>query len=106
MESMSSLSEIYFNYNKAIEQANQLDDIARRLSNAAGQDVEKILNDVNNAWKSDSTAEYIKKGQKVETDMRTTANNIKNIASTIRTIAKRVLDAEVAAWRIANARNS
>lgn len=103
---MSSLSEIYFNYNKAMEQASQLDDIAKRLNNAASQDVERILNDINAAWKSDSTAAYIKKGQKVETDMRTTANNIKNIAGTIRTIAKRVLDAEVTAWRIANERNS
>ena len=102
---MSSLSEIYFNYNKAIEQANKLDDIANRLSNAASRDVEKILNDINTAWKSDSSSAYIKKGQKVETDMHTTANNIKNIAQTIRTIAKRVLEAELAAWRIANERN-
>ena len=103
---MSSLSEIYFNYNKAIEQANKLDGIAKRLSNSASQDVEKILNDVNNAWKSDSAPAYIKKGQKVETDMHTTANNIKNIAATIRAIAKRVLEAELEAWRIANERKS
>lgn len=102
---MSSLSEIYFNYNKAVEQANQLDDIAKRLNNAASQDVEKLLNDINTAWKSDSTAAYIKKGQKVEADMRTTVNNIKNIAGTIRTIAKRIFDAEMEAWRIANERN-
>ena len=103
---MTSLSEIYFNYNKAIEQANQLDDIAKRLNNAASQDMERILNDVNSAWKSDSAPAYIKKGQKVETDMHTTAGNITNIASTIRTIAKRVFDAELSAWRIANERNS
>lgn len=103
---MSSLSEIYFNYNKAMEQANQLDDIAGRLSNAASQEVEKILNDINHAWKSDNTSAYIKKGQKVEADMKATADNIKSIAGTIRTIAKRVLDAELTAWRIANERNS
>lgn len=103
---MSSLSEIYFNYNKAMEQANQLDDIAKRLDNAASKDMETILNDVNNAWKSDSAPAYIKKGQKVETDMHTTANNIKSIASAIRTIAKRILEAELEAWRIANERKS
>ena len=102
---MSSLSEIYFNYNKAIAQANQLDDIAKRLNKAANQDMEKILNAVNSAWKSDSAPAYVKKGQKVEKDMLTTEKNIRNIATTIRTIAKRVRDAELEAWRIANERN-
>ena len=103
---MSSLSEIYFNYNKAMEQASQLDDIAKRLNNAASQDVERILNDVNSAWKSDSASAYIQKGQKVEADMSTTVSNIQNIAGTIRTIAKRVLEAELEAWRIANERTN
>ena len=103
---MSSLDEIYFNYNKAIEQANQLDGIAKRLNSAASQDMERVLNDVNSAWKSDSAPAYVKKGQKVERDMHTTANNITNIASTIRTIAKRVLEAELEAWRIANERKN
>lgn len=103
---MASLSEIYFNYNQAIEQAKQLDEVAGRLTNAAGKDMEDLLNDINSAWKSDSAPQYIKKGQKVEDDMRTTAGNLKNIAAAIRTIAKRILDAELEAWRIANERKS
>ena len=103
---MASLSEIYFNYNQAIEQAKQLDEVAGRLTNAADKDMEDLLNDVNSAWKSDSAPQYIKKGQKVEDDMRTTAGNLKNIAAAIRTIAKRILDAELEAWRIANERKS
>lgn len=102
---MSSLSEIYFNYNRAIEQARGLESISKRLKNAANNTMEDILNDVHVAWKSDSTPRYIKKGQKVEGDIRTTANNLTNIASAIRTIAQRIRDAELAAWRIANERN-
>lgn len=101
---MSSLSEIYFNYNRAIEQARDLEDISKRLKTAANNTMEDILNDVHVAWKSDSTSQYIKKGQKVEGDIRTTANNLTNIARTIRTIAQRVKDAELTAWRIANER--
>ena len=66
--------------------------------------MEGILNDVHGAWKSDSAPQYIKKGQKVEGDMRATAGNLANIASTIRTIAQRIRDAELVAWRIANER--
>lgn len=101
---MSSLSEIYFNYNQAIEQAKQLENISKQLKKAADNTMEGILNDVHTAWKSDSAPQYIKKGQKVEGDMRTTAGNLSNIAQTIRTIAQRIRDAELAAWRIANER--
>ena len=101
---MSSLSEIYFNYDRAIEQAKKLEGISRQLKKAADNTMEGILNAVHGAWKSDSAPQYIKKGQKVEGDMRATAGNLANIASTIRTIAQRIRDAELVAWRIANER--
>ena len=66
--------------------------------------MEDILNDVHVAWKSSSTLQYIKKGQKVEADIRTTATNLTEIAKAIRTIAERIKSAELEAWRIANER--
>lgn len=102
---MSSLSEIYFNYNQAIKQANKLESVAKDLRKASDRTMEDILNNVNSAWKSDSTPLYLKKGQKVEGDIRTTAGNLDNIAQAIRTIAERIREAELEAWRIANARN-
>lgn len=102
---MSSLSEIYFNYNRAIAQAKQLDSIAKKLKKAADYDMDGILNDVNRAWKSDNTHQYVRKGQKVENDIRTSTKNLTQIAAAIRTIAKRVRDAELEAWRIAHERN-
>lgn len=101
---MSSLSEIYFNYNKAIKQASQLETVAKNLRRAANNTMEGILNNVNSAWKSDSASQYIKKGQKVESDICITAGNLDNIAQAIRTIARRIKEAELEAWRIANAR--
>lgn len=101
---MSSYSEIYFNYNKAIAQANRLDGIAKKMKNAADRDMQGILNDVSRAWKSDSAPRYVEKGETVKGNIQTSAKNLKEIASTIRTIAKRVRDAELEAWRIANER--
>ena len=103
---MSSLSEIYFNYNKAMQQAGQLDDVARQLKQAADRDMEGILNDVYRVWKSDSAPQYIQKGQKVKGDIGAVSKNLNQIAAAIRTIAQRVRDAELEAWRIANERNS
>ena len=102
---MSSLSEIYFNYDQAIRQANDLDAVAKKLHNAANKDMDKILNDINRAWKSDSTPQYLNKGKKLEQDITTSARNLEKIADAIRTIAKTVRDAELRAWRIANDRD-
>lgn len=102
---MSSLAEIYFNYDKAIQQANKLDEIARKLRTASNSDMDRILKNINAAWKSDSAPAYIKKGNKVGSDIVTSAKNLERIASTIRRIAQEIRDAELAAWEIANARN-
>lgn len=102
---MSSLSEIYFNYNQAIAQAKQLDQVASSLSKASSHNLNEIMNTVSRSWKSDSSPQYIKKGEKIGGDMQTTAGNLRNIASAIRSIAQRVMNAELEAWRIANARN-
>lgn len=66
--------------------------------------MERILNEVSRAWKSDSVGQYLTKGRKVGTDMQSTAKNIGQIASTIRTIARMIREAELEAWRIANER--
>lgn len=103
---MSSLAEIYFNYDKAIGQAARLEDVAKRLTNAADVTLEGILGDIHSAWKSDSTAAYLRKGEKVGEDMHVTAKNLQNIAQAIRTIAVRVRNAELEAWRLANERKA
>lgn len=101
---MSTLSEIYFNYNKAVSQARQLDSAAAKLKQAAQNDMTEILNKVYVSWKSDSSPQYIKKGEKVRNDIATTSRNLSSIAQAIRTIAERVKEAELEAWRIANER--
>lgn len=101
---MSSLAEIYFNYKKAINQANQLDEVAKKLRNASERSMENILNNVHKSWKSDNSLNYIKKGRQVEQDIASSANNLNKIAAAIRTIATRVRDAELEAWRIAHER--
>ena len=99
-------SEIQFNYSQAIKQASTLESIAKGLDKRANNDLSGILNNVNSAWKSDSAPAYISKGNKVKTDILTTAKNLRAIASSIRTIAKNVRDAELEALRIAQERSS
>lgn len=97
-----SLSEIYFNYSEAVKQANQLDGIAAKLDQQVDSEINEILSSIKNAWESDNSDRYLKKGQKVQSNVKTTAGNLRNIADTIRRIARKIRDAELEAWRIAN----
>ena len=82
---MSSLAEINFNYRKALKQASQLEAIATKIQNASPA--------------------YLQKGRKVQGDISTIGGNLKNIASTIRTVAQIIYEAELEAWRIAHERD-
>ena len=99
-------SEIQFNYSQAIKQASTLESIAKNLNKRANSDLSGIMRDVSNAWKSDSSPAYIRKGEKVKSDILTSAKNLQAIASSIRTVAKNVRDAELEALRIAEERKA
>lgn len=103
---MSSLAEIYFNYNKAISQASQLEAQAKKLRRISGTDLQNVLQDIHSAWQSESSQAYLTKGRKVQGDVLTTSENLKKIAGTIRTVAQIIRDAELEAWRIAHERKN
>ncbi len=99
-----TLSEIYFNYNEAVKGANRIDNIAQQLDKQSDDKIGEILLGVKAAWESDSSPQYLKKGQKVQKDIKTTAGNLRRIAVTIRNIAAQIRNAELEAWRVANER--
>jgi len=101
---MSSPSEIQFNYQKAIEQANVLDVVASQLKGPTHMNLESVIQCISSAWRSDSTPQYLSKTEKVDRDMITVANHLRRIADTIRAIAEQVRQADLEAWRIANER--
>ena len=100
-----TLAEINFYYRKALKQASQLEDIARRVRNASSNELQSILNQVHSAWQSDSAPAYLQKGRKVQGDINTISGNLNNIASTIRRVAQIIYEAELEAWRIAHERD-
>lgn len=99
---MDSLSDINFNYERAIRQAERLETLSARLRNAANHDMGSVLNAVRRAWRSDSTQSYLRKGEKVEADLQSMAEDLKKTASKIRAIAEQVRAAEMEARRIAD----
>lgn len=101
-----ALSEgtITFNYNRAMQQASELDEIANSLSNLTTSDFEGTLQNISVNWKGENARQYLKKGERLQTDMRSTVRSLHSVASEIRTVAKRIYDAEMYALALARAR--
>lgn len=103
---MSSRSEIRINFMQAIHQAEQLESVADRLNKLARNKMESSMRNLSNAWKGQNATEFLAKEDCLQGNIEKTANEIRNIASDIRTIAGRIYDAEMTALRIAEERNS
>lgn len=101
-----ALSEgtITFNYNRAMQQANELDEIANSLSNLTTSDFEGTLQNISVNWKGENARQYLEKGECLQTDMCSTVCSLHSVASEIRTVAKRIYDAEMYALAIARER--
>lgn len=103
---MASRYQIQMDFNRAIQKANELDSIADSLSKLSDTDFQNTLDSLNNDWKGDNATAYIAKGMALKENMNATVKDIRNTASTIRTVAKNIYDAEMEALRIAEEREA
>lgn len=102
-----SLSEamIRFNFEKAKQQANQLDQIAGGIFRLASQEFTDSMQTISVNWKGENASAYLRKGDNLRCDMEDTAGQLRKIAAEIRAVAKRLYDAEMAALEILNTKN-
>lgn len=98
---MMSEASIRFNYNKAIQQAKRLEELANQLNNLAKDNVASTLSDLSRNWNGDSASQFLSKGHKAQNDIVKTAKQLSETAAAIRRAAKRMRDAEERARQIA-----
>ncbi len=96
-----SSAVIRMNYNKAVQQANRLDDLARQLMNLANHNLDGTLSNINRAWDGESANLFLQKGLKAKDDMIKTARSIQNTANAIRKAAEIVRQSDMRAREIA-----
>ncbi len=99
-----SRSTIHFNFQKARQQADRLDEIAQQLTRLTTTEYANAMQNVAANWKGENASAYLSKGSRLQGDMEDTAKSLHHVASEIRAVAKRIYDAEMAALAIAEAR--
>ena len=103
---MSSRAEIRIDFQQAIKQADKLDEIATKLERISKNSMEESMQNLSAAWKGENASAFLKKEDRLQGEINTTAKNVRAIADDIRRIARRIYEAEMAAWRIANERKA
>lgn len=101
---MATRASIEFNFRKAMNQADQIDGIANSLSRLSRDRFGSTMQGISASWKGDNASLYLSKGEKLQGNMDGTASELHSIASDIRTVAKRLYRAEMAALAIAQRR--
>lgn len=99
---MASYATINFNYQKAMRQAAQLEDLANQLKRIANSDVDSALDQVAGSWKGDSANIFLQKGNKAKNDLIQSAKQLQNTANAIKSAARTLRNAEIRAKQIAD----
>lgn len=103
---MASEYSITFNYNKAVKQAGELEEIAQEIRKVANDKMETSIQTVDKNWDGATSKKFVTKSKQLKSKVVDSADDIEKIASTIKTMAKAIYDAEMEALRIAQERDS
>ena len=101
---MKSMYEIDMDYRRAMDQAAELEQLARQLDTQADEKFPGIIEQVKGAWQGDNANKYVGKANNLPGKMKGAADDLRSIASTIRTIAQNTYNAEKTAYDLAQKR--
>lgn len=92
--------EIEIEFTHAINQAQELENIAGKLSSIANSNVEDVFSNLENGWNGDNAKLFVKKGGGLMKDIFDTADELILVAKSIRNTADIIYKAEKAAIQI------
>ena len=101
---MASRASIEFDFHKATAQADRLDTVADQLKMLSDNKFGGAMQHLSSNWKGENASLYLDKGGKLQEQMNATSRELYSIASDIRTVARRLYEAEMRALRIAEQR--
>ncbi len=96
---------IEFDFNQALTQAKRLEEIAQELKTLSKSEVDSALADLRSGWRGETSLLYIVKGEALSGKILKVSDDLQKAAASIRKIANRIYDAEMAVLEIASARN-
>lgn len=81
-------------FHVAVMKADQLEDIAKRLSDLSDRQLGGAMQSLSCGWKGENAYAYLKKGAKLQGKIKETSNELRNAAEELRSIGKKVYKAD------------
>ncbi len=94
-----------FNYQQAINQANQVDAVANDMLAIANRQMQTTVDSIGACWGGDSATQFLKHCVSTQTDIRTQAKQLQSLARRIREVARVIREAEERAKELQRQRN-
>lgn len=92
---MASEHTIKMNFENAKRQANELSDIAERVSEIATGKLTESIENIDKNWDGANSKKFLKKSNELKAKVEDSAKDIAAVADAIRKMAKAVYDAEM-----------
>ena len=97
---MAGTNSIYFDYRHALRQADRLEEIAGNIKNMSNSEFEDALDELMHGWEGEASHMYFQKGMELKTKIDSVSKHLYDAASTLRTVARRLYEADMAAVSI------
>lgn len=83
------MAQFRINYNKVVQQANEMSDLSRDLNSEIGK-LENLLAQIKREWYGPASDAFQKQLIMLIADMKTTKYNMSSVSSTIKNVANRI----------------
>jgi len=91
---MAARENIAADFHVAMRKADQLEEIAKRLSDLSDRQLGGAMQDLSCGWKGENAHAYLKKGAKLQGRIRETSYDLRNVAEELRSAGKKAYKAE------------
>ena len=85
---------INFNYDKAISQAKQIEDIAGEMLSVANNRLQTSVDSIGSCWRGDASKQFLSYCGKVQNEIRDEARKLNDIANRIRDVSRTIRETE------------
>lgn len=99
-----SKAQIEINFKNIMEKADKLEGLSEEISKAAKHDLNEVLNNIGANWTGENASAYLSKGGLLKNNLERTALELLSVASSLRSAAKKMYQAEMNAIEIAKSR--
>lgn len=100
------MGRIEFDFYSTTMQANRLEEIANEIEKISNKKIDETLKNISNNWKSQTASAFIIKGNQVQNQITTSADDLAKVSQRIKKVAKQVYQAELKAKEIATNRTA